>query len=395
VVGTLNAPAPPAAHAAPGRRLRIAQVVVTYPPYRGGIGNVAHAYAEGLRARGHEVDVFTPAYGGAPVEQPGVHRLRARVRAGQFALLPQLAHCCAGYDVVHLHFPFFGAAGFVAWARARGRIARLVLTYHMDAHASGLRGAAFACHRRLVLPWTVRQADRILVSSRDYAAHAALGRLADLQDRVEEHPFGVDATRFHPGPAPAARARLALRDAPTVTFVGGLDRAHAFKGVGVLLQAAARLDRDVQLVLVGDGDLREAYRRQAVALGLGERARFLGGLADADLPDAYRAADVVVLPSVGRGEAFGLVALEAAACARPVVASDLPGVRTVVREGATGKLVPPGDVGALAEALADLLADAARAQALGTAARTRVEAELTLEHALDRLLASYARLLAA
>ncbi|HLU40167.1 MAG TPA: glycosyltransferase, partial [Planctomycetota bacterium] len=134
---------------------------------------------------------------------------------------------------------------------------------------------------------------------------------------------------------------------------------------------------------------------QAVALGLGERARFLGGLADADLPDAYRAADVVVLPSVGRGEAFGLVALEAAACARPVVASDLPGVRTVVREGATGKLVPPGDVGALAEALADLLADAARAQALGTAARTRVEAELTLEHALDRLLASYARLLAA
>src|SRR5688572_13948973 len=120
--------------------MRIAQVVASYPPYRGGLGNVARAYAEGLRARGHEVEVLTPDYGGDPPAAAGVRRLRPLLRLGQLAVLPELARFGAGFDVVHLHFPFFGAAEFVALARARGRIARLVLSYHMDAHAGGLRG---------------------------------------------------------------------------------------------------------------------------------------------------------------------------------------------------------------------------------------------------------------
>ncbi|MEZ5966291.1 MAG: glycosyltransferase [Planctomycetota bacterium] len=374
--------------------MRVAHVVVTYPPYRGGMGNVAHAYVEGLRRRGVDAAVFTPRVPGSEADPPFVHRLRPWLRSGQCAVLPTLLTATAAFDLVHLHFPFFGAAQFVALRRRMRRRPRLVLTYHMDASAGGLRGAVFAAHRRLLLPWIVRSADRVLVASRDYAAHAALERVRNVRAAVEEHPFGVDERRFAPGAESEARARLRLDSAPTVVFVGGLDRAHAFKGLDVLLQACAALRADVRVVVAGDGDQRPGYEDRARALGLADRARFLGSVSDEDLPDVYRAADVVAFPSVSRAEAFGLVALEAAASARPVVASDLPGVRTVVQAEQTGLLVDPGAVGPLAGALARVLADERLRRDLGARARARVEREFTLERALDRLQATYAAVLA-
>lgn len=374
-------------------RVRVAHVTCTYPPYRGGIGHVAAEYAARLPALGCEVEVFTPDYGDPDPAPPGVHRLRARLRSGLCAVLPQLGgRLLDRFDLVHLHFPFYGAAQFVAWRRWRHARPKLVLTYHMDAHAPGWRGAVFGLHRRTLLPWIVRRADAVLVASRDYAEHAALGRLRDVLPRVEEHPFGVDAQRFAPGDRAAARAALGLAAAPTVTFVGGMDRPHAFKGVSVLLRAAAALPRTTQLALVGDGDLRARYQQEAAALGL--NARFLGGLSAVQLPLAYTAADVVAFPSTSAAEAFGLVALEAAASARPVVASALPGVRAAVRDGTTGVLVPAADPVALAQALRALLEDPRRAAALGRAGRERVERECTWDHAVAKLRDVYARLLA-
>lgn len=373
--------------------MRVAHVVVTYPPYRGGMGNVAHAYVVGLAAQGVDVEVFTPRFDRAAGDQARVHRLRPWLRSGQCAVLPTLLTATAGFDLVHLHFPFFGAAQFVALRRRLRRRPRLVLTYHMDADADGLRGVVFAAHRRSMMPWIVRSADRVLVASRDYAEHAALARVPGALATAEEHPFGVDTRRFSPGCAGAARTRLALDMAPTVVFVGGLDRAHAFKGLDVLLQACATLPADVRLVVAGDGDLRPSYQARAGQLGLAARVRFLGSVSDADLADVYRAGDVVAFPSVSRAEAFGLVALEAAASGRPVVASDLPGVRTVVRAGDTGLLVESGQPLALAGALERLLRDERLRADLGARARARVERQFTWDQAVARLLATYTAVL--
>ena len=93
----------------------------------------------------------------------------------------------------------------------------------------------------------------------------------------------------------------------------------------------------------GDGEWRTEYEAQARA-SLGDRVRFVGDVADETLPDYYRAADALALPSIDRTEAFGLVLLEALACGTPVVASRLPGVRTLVDDGRTGFLVDPGDL---------------------------------------------------
>jgi glycosyltransferase involved in cell wall biosynthesis len=105
---------------------------------------------------------------------------------------------------------------------------------------------------------------------------------------------------------------------------------------------------EVALVVGGDGELRSQYQGQANAM-LGSRAVFLGDVSDEDLPKYYSAADVVVLPSVDGTEAFGLVLIEAMACGTPVVASRLPGVRTLVEEGRNGYLVHPGNKDELAE----------------------------------------------
>jgi glycosyltransferase involved in cell wall biosynthesis len=227
----------------------------------------------------------------------------------------------------------------------------------MDAIVPGWRAPFAELHRTFVQPLVLRKAKRVLVSSADYARRSSLaGFFANHPQRVVEAPFGVDTDVFCPGPA--VRGRFSLPDGvPVLAFVGGLDRAHAFKGLPDLLQAMTSLPEDVQLLIVGDGDLRSSYEEQAEALGLRRRTHFVGRVDVETLRDAYRSADLFVFPSTSRAEAFGLAALEAEACGLPVVASDLPGVRTVVLHGETGLLVPPSQPTALAEAIKRLLDD--------------------------------------
>ncbi len=173
-----------------------------------------------------------------------------------------------------------------------------------------------------------------------------------------------------------------------VLFVGGLDRAHAFKGVAVLLKAVSRVPA-AQLFIVGDGDLRSTYEEQTRALGIADRVTFLGAVSDADLPAVYRSANVLVLPSTVRSEAFGVVLLEAMASGVPVIASDLPGVRTVVVHEQTGLLSPLGDAAALAEHLTTMVRDPERVHQMGMAARRRVEERYTWDRIIDRWLEVY------
>jgi glycosyltransferase involved in cell wall biosynthesis len=139
---------------------------------------------------------------------------------------------------------------------------------------------------------------------------------------------------------------------------------------------------------VGDGDMAATYRRQARDLGLQGRVHFLGRIGPARLPAIYRLADVVVLPSSIQ-ESFGMVLAEAMACGKPVIASRLPGVRTVVADGTTGLLVPPADPAALAGALTRLLGDAPLRAEMGAAGRRRVLARYDWRRIGERLEAVY------
>lgn len=210
------------------------------------------------------------------------------------------------------------------------------------------------------------------VEADDLVAHYG----ADL-DRVEIVPPGVDGAYFSPGDKGQARRALGLPEGvPLLVFVG---RIQPLKGADVALRSLAALDErglaGARLVLVGgpSGPKGEeeylALKALAGCLGLAERVSFVPPQPHEALSSYYRAADCCIVPS--RSESFGLVALEAAACGTPVVASDVGGLSTLVDDARTGFLVPQGTVGAFAHRLETVLGDPALAAAMGAAAATR------------------------
>ncbi|HEY0606515.1 MAG TPA: glycosyltransferase family 4 protein [Herpetosiphonaceae bacterium] len=359
-------------------KLRIAHVTATFPPYRGGTGNVCYHNARELARRGHDVHVFTAAIDGASgVEQRDgitIHRLRPLVRVGNAPILPGLLTALRGFDVIHLHYPFFG--GEITTLAARLSHTPLVITYHQDVLLHGLMGLIERTLRLTAGRLTLRSAARLLFTSRDYGnASYVRPLLRGREAHIGELPNGVDTNAFTPGPIDSAfrsQHQLSAEDRVAL-LVAGLDRAHYFKGVDVFLRALAQLPKDIKGVIVGDGDLRASYQATAAALGLGDRVRFAGRVSDTDLPRYYRLADVTVLPSVTMGEAFGLVLVESLASARPVIATNLPGVRTVVSQERDGLLVEPNDPAALAQALGQILGDGHRSRNMGQVGRTKVE----------------------
>ena len=355
------------------------------------MGTVAYQQARALAAAGAAVTVFTPR-AAAPRQRPAgvdVVELAALFSRGNAACLPQVVARAGRFDLVHLHYPFFGTAELLAARRFLGG-PRLVLQYQMDVVGVHWKASLFDWHRRTLLPVILRAADAIVVTSNDYAASSFLApRLASLQDKLTVIPAGVDLGTFSPnGDRAGARRSVGLADVPTVFFLARLDRTHYFKGLHLLIDAVARLP-DAALVIGGDGEWRAQYQARAHA-SLGPRARFLGDVPDEALPAFYRAADVVALPSVDRTEAFGLVLLEALACGTPVVASRLPGVRTLVDEGRTGYLVAPGDVDELVAKLARGIRESA---VLGANARAFVCARYGWATIGQQLLALYRRVL--
>jgi len=173
-------------------------------------------------------------------------------------------------------------------------------------------------------------------------------------------PCGVDTDLFRPGDRATARRALGVGGEPLLLYVG---RFAPIKGLETLLSALACLrarDAGARLVIVG-GDADEAgadatpLARRAAELGIADAVSFVGPLPQDVLPRYYTAADTTVLPSYY--ESFGMVALEAMACASPVVASRVGGLQTTVRDGVTGFLVPEGDACALAAGIERLLGD--------------------------------------
>jgi len=379
--------------------VRIAHVTATFPPYLGGTGTVCYHNALGLARLGHDVTIFTAALAlGDWVDPPQitVRRLPALFRIGNAPLLLGLLRL-SEFDIIHLHHPFiFGAdmIGFVS--RAKG--IPYVLTHHNDLIGDGQRRYLFDAYTAISAPWVFRGAAKFAVVSLDHAAHCRLAaRFQRRWQDVVEVPNGVDIELFRPGldGRPVRQRHAIPEDAGVILFVGMLDRAHHYRRVDVLMEAARRLEKEeVHVVLVGSGDRMAFYRELAGRLGLGSRCHFLGCVPHHLLPEVYAAADLVVLPAHLQ-ESFGLVLLEAMACGRPVVASDLPGVRSLVSDREDGLLVRPGDAQDLADKIGALVEDQARRRTMGERGRAKAEELYAWPVILPRLVQVYEQALAA
>jgi glycosyltransferase involved in cell wall biosynthesis len=199
-------------------------------------------------------------------------------------------------------------------------------------------------------------------------------------------PNGIDTDVFAPGDRDRARAEIGLDDRLHFVWLG---RMYRGKGVEVAIDALARVDESVCLLLVGDGESRAALEARVAATGLGQRVRFVGSQPRERIPTYLRAADAFVFPSL-LPEAAPLAPLQAMSLGLPVVASRIGSLPELVdRPWSNGVLVEPGDVGALADAMARLAADEGLRARLGGAARDRVLAEYTIDRMIERTLGVY------
>ncbi|MGB1249187.1 MAG: glycosyltransferase family 4 protein [Candidatus Promineifilaceae bacterium] len=351
--------------------MKIAIVTATYPPYHGGTGNVCRSHARELAQLGHEVHIWTAARKRKNADADHaitVHILKPLLTIGNGFLLPQLLWRLRRFDIIHWHYPFFG--GEIVALAAKLTRTPLVVTYHQDVILGGLLGKVAAVMEGTLGRWALQSADLTLFTSHDYAQHSKVRRFL-AAEKVDTLPNGVDLARFI---APSITTPLPQHDAPFIALlVAGLDAAHYFKGVTQFLNAIAKV-KGIQGVIVGSGNLREQYELEAQQLDIGSRVTFAGRVSDAELPAQYHQASVTVLPSTTMGEAFGLVLVESLASGTPVIASSLPGVRTVVADQVDGFLVQPNDVVDLAEKLRmmrDLSAEAR--QQMGMAGRQKVK----------------------
>ena len=234
-------------------------------------------------------------------------------------------------------------------------------------------------HRVALDRWTARWADAHYVNA-EAIRDKLMSRERVPADRIWTVRTGVDPKAFAPQ-VPDDGLRSALGIAPGDPVVVSVGRLAKYKGQEILLEACA-LDpgRRWRLVFVGDGPARAAVGARASALGIAHRVVFAG--ARDEVAPFLALADCVALASTEEGLPGSV--LEAMAMARPVVATAVGGVPEAVADGVTGVLVPAGDAAALAQAIAAVVADPARAQAMGLAARERAERDFNVDLMVQR-----------
>ncbi len=271
-------------------------------------------------------------------------------------------------DAVVGHF-LYPTAWIARAAARRAGVPLVVVAHGTDTRSAARRGPVARLSRE-----SLASADLVVAVSNDVkrALHQQLELPTDRT--VEVVHMGVDTEVFRPGPS--ERERLDLpEDERVILFVGNLAEV---KGPDVLLEAFARMreaDRADRLVYVGGGTLRELLEWRAERLDVADAVRFEGRLPEAEVAAHMRAADVLALPS--RAEGFGLVLLEAMACGTPCVASAVGGTVEALPDPDCGRLVPPEDVDALADALAEVIGEGKRRYR--EACLERVEGESVLE----------------
>ncbi|MHB8341215.1 MAG: D-inositol-3-phosphate glycosyltransferase [Mycobacteriales bacterium] len=362
----------------------------------GGMNVYVVELARRLAARGVEVEIFTRATASdlpavAPLA-PGV--LVRHITAGPFeglakeelpaqlcaftsgVLRAEAAHDAGWYDVVHSHYWLSGQVGWLAAERWG------VPLVHSSHTLGRVKNAALASRdvpepraRLIGEEQVVAAADRLIASTAEEAGQLVAWYGAERARIVTVAP-GVDLDVFRPGDRGPGRADLGLAEPDRLLlFVG---RVQPLKDPGMLLKAAAVLAERypqwrgrLHVAVVGGpsgsgGDEPAHLHSLAERLGMSDRLHLLPPAPQGRLASLYRAADVVVVPSYN--ESFGLVALEAQACATPVVAAAVGGLRIAVRDGKSGVLVSRHEPPAYADALGPLLTDPAERARLAAGA---------------------------
>jgi len=371
------------AQAARWRGMRFAHLIESDGP--GGAERMLASIAAELQAAGSHNVVIAPAAGegwlARELSGTGVQVELYRLdRPFSPAFARWLGNTFRRHRVALAHSHEFTMAVYGAWAARRAGAAHL-FTMH------GSRYYAGRLQRRIALRLAAFFSDSVVTVSRGLGRHLAKD-LWIRSSRIFNVPNGVRAM------VPPAQSSLRdeLRLGSSDQLVVAVGNLYPVKGHGYLLEALALLAErcpGLHVAIAGRGELEDPLRARARALQVSDRFHLLG--LRSDIGNVLAGADVFVLPSLSEGVPLAL--LEAMLAGRPVVASAVGEVPTVLEGGLAGVLVPPGDAAALANALADLLSDSARARRMGIAAQARATEAYTFDAMMDGYLTLYEKAL--
>lgn len=393
--------------------MKIAQIICKFRPYKGGMGEVAYHFSRELANNGHEVVVFVPLYDKKlaqteKIDGFTVKRIKPLFKFGNAAFLPKLWKEIEGFDIIHIHYPFFGAAEII-WLKKTlsKRKMKLVLTYHMDVVGSGFLKNVFNFHTKFIMPKILKCADAITASSADYFKNSNGYNLL-MSKKFHELPFGVDQVLYkimEKDKRLMAKYNLEEEDKIILIF-SNLDKAHYFKGVDYLIKAFKLVydmgpggegwkKQNLKLLIVGEGNMKKYHMNLAGQLGLSAQVIFTGYVDDEEKIKIINLCYMKVLPSIDKSESFGLVLIEAMACAKPVIASNIAGVRSVVEDGVNGLLCEPKNSEELAGKIKYLLDNPHIAREMGGNGKEKVERIYNWKRVGEKLIKIYREVLKA
>jgi len=365
--------------------VKIAHVVGTFPPHFGGMGSVAFEEAKRLGELGHAVTVFTMQYPDFVYRKYDwpfrVVRFKPWLKLGDAGLVPQMIKALKDFDLIHLHYPFFGGAEMV-WLSKVWHHQKYVITYHMDAKPDTfLKKVIQAKYNFFYSRPIFDHAGKIMVVDKNFFSSS------QLKDRIKKPVEvlwnGVDERVFRPLPEVKKESRVNK----TLLFVGNL---LTVKRLDLVIRVLKDLPLDFVLVVVGDGYAANDYKKQVQSMDLDDRVRFVGAVQDKEtLNDYYNSADCTIIPS-GDTESFSLVALESLASGTPVIASDLSGTRGRVVDGQDGLLFKPGDIQDLKQKIEDFFSkNQTDRKKMGEAGREKIVASYTWDRHIEKLVEIY------
>jgi glycosyltransferase involved in cell wall biosynthesis len=353
----------------------------------GGVERYVHDLASELISQGHHVTIVCARTRGK-VRSDSSYSVKALTPVLRIAnteitpfLLPALLS--KKYDLIHTHIPTPWSADLSMLATLIKR-KPLVLTYHNDIVASGAHSYIAAIYNRIFLPLVLKKADKIIITRVRYLSPF----LHDYQKKLTHIPPGVNAGQFRPIKCPRVG---------DLFFLSVLDEFHKYKGIDILFSAIQQLKGkfpDIRVIIGGSGVQSDYYQQKAADMGIAQNIKFEGYIPEQDLLKYYCGTSVFVLPSTDpTREGFGLVLLEAMACGRPVITTDIAGMADDIRECRTGIIIQKESPQALADAITWFMENPDLSEEMGRAARRLIEQKYDWKVITSRMVKVYEQLM--
>jgi glycosyltransferase involved in cell wall biosynthesis len=367
--------------------LKIIQTPARFYPHIGGTEVFAYQTCMALSRKGHQVRVICaderPPLGNSEYGSLKVERLPYIGKVANSEITPSLPlHLLRGnYDILHTHLPHPWSADISSLC-SMIRKKPFFLTYYNDITGTGINRIIARIYNETFLKILLKKAKKIFTINPSYLQSSRF--LAPWAKKIIVTPPGVDTAQFRPVPVGVEK--------DTLFFLSCLDEYHRYKGLEYLLKAVklAKEKHPFKLNIGGDGKLRSYYEQLAGELGLTGEVTFLGRISDEQVLEQYNKCGIFVLPSISsEQEGFGMVSIEAMACRKPVIVTDIVGCASDIQNHNAGIVVAPKNPEALANAIVALFENENHSSAMATNALAMVKEKYTWDKNADILERAY------